>query len=66
MPPKSLVHPKEPFACEWDGFTQSFLPDRIFESDHPLVKKFASRFVPVEPTDRVESATAEPGEKRNR
>lgn len=64
---KTFVRPTAPFCIEWDGILQTFNPDRLFDPEHPLVKAHPTCFEPAVPhvLDRVEQATAAPGELRN-
>jgi hypothetical protein len=59
---------KEPCVIRLDEIDTVFNPDRIVPDNHPAVKAHPSLFVDAKPweVDRVEQATAGPGERRNR
>jgi hypothetical protein len=58
------------FVGELDGSTVTFKAGELIEGDHPAIRKWPAAFgpvrfpYPVDRTDRIERATAGPGEKR--
>ena len=68
-----IYRPKQAFSAPVDGVPWSFTRDTLVEEGHPLLEAYGDLFEEVEPHFKapekkrsVESATAAPGEKRNR
>lgn len=70
-----IYRPKQAFSAPVDGVPWSFTRETLVEEGHPLLDAYPELFeeieahfkAPVKTTKRsVESATAAPGEKRNR
>lgn len=71
----SIYRPKQAFSAPVDGIPWSFNRDTLVEEGHPILDAYPELFEVVEPHFKapvkdkkrsVESATAGPGEKRNR
>jgi hypothetical protein len=69
-----IYRPKQPFSAPVDGVPWSFTRETLVEEGHPLLDVYEALFEEIEahfkapePKKRsVESATAAPGEKRNK
>lgn len=64
-PRTGIVAASESFAAEADGVAYSVRKGDLFVDAHPLVRKHPTLFGPVRLAhERIETASAAPGEKR--
>lgn len=64
MSTRGVVEAVEDFACEYDGATRIVHKGETFEEGHPLTEGRPGLFKAFTVNNRIESATANPGEKR--